>query len=657
MILKKFIENHNFILIKLGYNMFLISLILLLLDKLSILNVNSILNLNLLSFIGISLGTFSFILWQEKLNDKKKSLYKKIIKFLFLFFLLLITIISLPNLKFLESFTKFLSPAKIFFYLFTILLGVVTFWQNKKVVDELEQEKTKEEEEEERRKKNFSLVHPKMNSIPILKHILKWMYRWGWWYSIGVISLTIFIVLVRLWKVGDVSYWYDELIHIFAARGINLSNILPQFPSGIIYLRGWITSYIIKLTSILTGSETETVIRTPFVFIMLLGILVLSSIFKKYISKKGTLLFLLIISLNVYNIVYSQEARYYAVSILLTTLFLFVLLSNIKDKIKLIILSFIAIIATYNFIPFLIIFMVSLVTYYSKPLRNIKKWYSTKKHWSFVVFICVLVIYVTQRVLIYILKNKTFLESIKASNFYVALFYPLMILLALLSIIFIYNKKIRVIYITTFSYLIIFSFLTNTYFGKTPRYIAIIYPLVIFLAVSTIVYSYRCFTKKPKAKYVSFVICLLISISLISPAFDYFLRPNGHLEWTAKYTWTRPEYKRWSNIEIPPNAIVISDVAHITKFYTNRLDFVVMGNKNVTKDRIVNVPNIKSLQQIRNNCTYAFLDYKKYRWEEIKPEIKDNFDKIDQGRQVLVYRSKNCKKINKENSSQINKTK
>ena len=196
--LKKFIEYHNSIIIRLGFNIFLITVILLLLDQLSILNVNSIVNLNWLSFIGISSGTFSFILWQEKLNGKRKNRYKNIIKFLFLFFLLLITINSL-DFKFLGYFIDLYTPNQILFlYLITIALGIITFWQNRKVMDKIGREKIVEEKKEKKKKINFTKVHPKMNSIPILKHLLKWMYKEGWLYVLGLILLFLLFTAIKL---------------------------------------------------------------------------------------------------------------------------------------------------------------------------------------------------------------------------------------------------------------------------------------------------------------------------------------------------------------------------------------------------------------------------------------------------------------------------
>ncbi len=282
MILKNFIEKYNSIIINLGFNIFLITIILLLFDQLSILNVNSILNLNWLLFVGVSFGIFSFVLWQEKLNDKKKNLYKKIIKFLFLFFLFLIIINSIFN--FFVPFINFYSSNQILFlYFFTIVFGIVTFWQNKKFVSKIEKENKLEKKQEKKRKKEFPNKFLRISKIPIFRRLVKWKYKKGLYFGVLILILMVGF-LIRFILLSNANFDLDEGIHTYDAKLI-FENKIP--------FKDYITRepyFIYSLSFFLNSTEFNIFYSRFFsVIFSILSGLVLYFISKRYSKKAGIL--------------------------------------------------------------------------------------------------------------------------------------------------------------------------------------------------------------------------------------------------------------------------------------------------------------------------------------------------------------------------------
>jgi len=312
---EEFIEKHTSILVNLGSNIFLISVVLLLLDQLSILNVSSILNLNWLSFMGMSLGAFAFILWQENLSYTKREFYKKIIKYSFLFLLLLITINSL-DFEFLRPFTHFYSANQtLFLYLAVIALGIIMLWQNRKLIDKTEQEKILEEKEEKKRDMNFARVHPKMNSIPILRYLLKQIYREGWWYILGLILILALFIFIK-YPYMDLNFTgYHEMkysAYVEPAKHMLDHNMLwnerKYIADPVLLVDGTYDTFgtyplmewgLYTTFKLFPNNSVEFNTRVFTAFIGTLLMISAYLFFKIFFSKKQTLLILFLLSINV----------------------------------------------------------------------------------------------------------------------------------------------------------------------------------------------------------------------------------------------------------------------------------------------------------------------------------------------------------------------
>lgn len=191
-----------------------------------------------------------------------------------------------------------------------ILMGAGTFWKNRKKIEtDLDNEKRSEELDEEIRKREFPFKFPTINKIPVLRNIVRWGYKEGWVYSLIVISLVVVGFFIRLYRLGELSLWWDELITGRVVTRI-LETGFPLEPSGLVYYwRGIAYHYVVSLFTFIFGN-TEFWLRFPSVLFGM-GIVIISFIFAKKINKWNGLLVLLFLTFSTYNIEYSRFARLY----------------------------------------------------------------------------------------------------------------------------------------------------------------------------------------------------------------------------------------------------------------------------------------------------------------------------------------------------------
>jgi hypothetical protein len=170
------------------------------------------------------------------------------VKYLFLVFLLLVTLSSL-KFKFLDKVTSVLEPMQLYLTITTVVFGFVTFYLNKEVIDEVEEEKDEEEKEELKRANEFGkkfrrlswfnfdygvskafrkksylegmfrvLVSPFVWIGRLPYSLIKWMYKEGWWYGGGLIFLTITGFILRVWNLTILDPYTDEYMHLVAGK-------------------------------------------------------------------------------------------------------------------------------------------------------------------------------------------------------------------------------------------------------------------------------------------------------------------------------------------------------------------------------------------------------------------------------------------------------
>jgi len=245
-----------------------------------------------------------------------------IISYLFIFLLLIIT---LGQFSYLERFINlsWISTYQAIITVLAILSGGLTFWHNRERVEkESEEELNKEELSEKKRKEEFPNKFPRINKIPVLRNIVKWMYKEGWWYSIGLISTILSFIHFKI------PFLFQEFIdkHIqkyaatlepvrtmlennnpFIIQRMYQGNPITN-PEGIfesisnIPLLEWLLYFVAKLLPFLNFTLT---IRATMAFF---GVIMIISLFyfgKKIHSKLfGLILALFIFSNYIFNLIY-----------------------------------------------------------------------------------------------------------------------------------------------------------------------------------------------------------------------------------------------------------------------------------------------------------------------------------------------------------------
>lgn len=153
--------------------------------------------------------------------------YKKRREIISHLFLLLLLIIALGNFTYLEKFIdlSWVKKYQTTLTIMTIATGGLTFWYNRKrIKKETEEEKNQEEKAEEKRKKAFANKFPRINKIPILKNLMKWMYKEGWRYSLRLLMILMLFSVISTYKLGNFELREDEYQVVDAAAGYHYTG-------------------------------------------------------------------------------------------------------------------------------------------------------------------------------------------------------------------------------------------------------------------------------------------------------------------------------------------------------------------------------------------------------------------------------------------------
>src|SRR3989344_3809511 len=265
-------------------------------------------NLTYLFFFVVAVNVCFLALKIKSMPEKERE-NSKLTYFCSHLFILLLIVIAVNQFAKLEQVTALLPELTAL----AIGSGFLTFYSNRdRVEQELEDEKQTEEKAEEKRKEEFAKQFPTIAKIPILRSIVKWMYKEGWWYSLIVVFLLVVGFYIRVYKLGDLSLWWDEIYTgTYVTRIIEIG--LPISPSGLeYYWRGVAYHYIVSFFVLIFG-QTEFWVRFTSVLFGI-GIVILSFIFAKKINKNIALLVLIFLVFSTYNIEYSRFARFYVMN-------------------------------------------------------------------------------------------------------------------------------------------------------------------------------------------------------------------------------------------------------------------------------------------------------------------------------------------------------
>jgi hypothetical protein len=253
-----------------------------------------------------------------------KFLYK-----IFLFCLLLILFYQFFNLpifwfdfkKYLIV-TNFLNNLRITQY-WIVILSIVSWslilYVNRHKILDIESEREIELLEEERRKIEFSNKFPKINKVPFLRWIFKWIYKEWFIYSIWLILLTFIWFSIRIYNIWELWLWRDEIITWEIVKRI-IETWLPIQSWDLMFYWRWVFYHYLIVPLVYLLWENETWLRFPSVIFWLL-ICLWSYILWKKINKKIWFLTFTFLIFSTYNIEYSRMARFYIMNAFFYLLF------------------------------------------------------------------------------------------------------------------------------------------------------------------------------------------------------------------------------------------------------------------------------------------------------------------------------------------------
>ncbi|MFA5993195.1 MAG: hypothetical protein WC796_05810 [Candidatus Pacearchaeota archaeon] len=522
-----------------------------------------------------------------------------------------------------------------------IALGFLTFFASRERVEkELDDEKTKEENAEQKRKSEFKDKYPRINRIPLLRGIVRWMYKEGWWYSVGLIAIVVLGFVLRIWNLGAVPFWYDELLHISQIQTINSLTELGNI--HFTYTRTLPITFLALIGKLLFKATSEFTMRFPIVILSLISMPLVYLLTKRFISKRYSILASFFVCINPVCIIISQEVRYYVLLSILILLFYICLYSKINLKLKvvfLILLSYFCLDCSLIAFPFIIICIV----FFFLDFKNKQEAFKfIKKNRNLIIFIVIVLVSFFIYKIPHIINNNYFnindLFEFKI-DFFTFVGIPLLILF-ILSILVLYFRsfnRLKHITLTILVFIFIFA-LVNTRFKDAVRYVTFLAPIIILISTVTIFSISKIYIKLSKIVFILVIILMILLQTSV-----YFTENNAFLT-KQQVTWARPDYRAWSSLNISPEAIVISNVPHIAKYYVGRVDYSLDITSTSEFDPISKTPLIKDYAILNKSCSYIFSDYRtSYMWDKTIQDLVDKeFKIILVTRQTKVYESNYC---------------
>lgn len=194
-----------------------------------------------------------------------------------------------------------------YIFILAVLSGSCSFYVSRKKI-ETDLEKGEEDIEEQRRKKEFPRKFLKINKIPILKNIIRFMFKEGWQYSLLLIAVVLVGIFLRISYLGNLDFWTDEVFSFHAAKMI-IEKGKPIYDSQLYYDRAIIYHHITAISMRIFGIN-EFGSRLPNILFSSGTIILIYYILKVY-SKKFALMGSLLFAFCNISIAMAQHTRMY----------------------------------------------------------------------------------------------------------------------------------------------------------------------------------------------------------------------------------------------------------------------------------------------------------------------------------------------------------
>ena len=365
--IEKDLINHRKYIFATAINLTALFIISVVLQALGILDIQRFVSLKLFAWSAIALDITALRVHQY---TTKTTTSRKFFKY---GFLALIIIQLIKNDIALGLFEL----VNVNLFALTFLFGIIVLYDNKHIIKEYEIEEQQDVLDEKKRRAMFAKKYPKINKIPILRSIVKWMYKEGWEYSSLLIVFILIGGVLRITNLDYFSIYHDEFFYTSSTKtfvetgGTNLWNYVTNSPSHTHY-KPLITIFLGIFTKIF-GYNTFN-LRLPEAILGTLTIFVIYYVTKKITRNKKIAIiasvFLCFNEILIYLSRFIRQYAYFIIICLILTLIMYKLNSNIRNPIskKLIILyassAFIVFVITFQQIsPFVVTFAIPFIIY------------------------------------------------------------------------------------------------------------------------------------------------------------------------------------------------------------------------------------------------------------------------------------------------------
>jgi len=172
--------------------------------------------------------------------------------------------------------------------------------------------------------------------------ILRWL-RQNW----ALVALVLIAIPLSCYNLAYEPYWQDELSSYYASRGI-LAQGLPFFPSGFLYPKSELYSYMLALWTTIFG-QADGIPRAISVVEYLVSLPLIYIVGTYFFNKRIALLATAMLAFSPTSLVWSRQMRMYEQEQLMTllTVFLFYVAIQKRNKVYLVYAAALSLVLTY----------------------------------------------------------------------------------------------------------------------------------------------------------------------------------------------------------------------------------------------------------------------------------------------------------------------
>jgi hypothetical protein len=285
---------------------------------------------------------FLILVFLKKEQERFKEKLNFYLKYGFLAGLLLITISSLKfefikNINYLQIVIDNLSKHNFLLIFLAITLGFLLFYFNHGIIEEeIEREEEQKELLEEKRLQEFPKKFSKILKIPVLRNVVRWIYKEGWGFSISLFLIAlIFIIIKAGMPLIFTGSYIDEYFHISSGIEIFKSGSFPEIYPGSYYSRGALVSFFVGFFIFLFGKNIFVAKMVP-ASIGIINFFLLYLISRKFFIKKHYVLLLMLIYTFSYPVIlnhfYIRFYVFYELFFLLNIFFIINFVNSLKNE-------------------------------------------------------------------------------------------------------------------------------------------------------------------------------------------------------------------------------------------------------------------------------------------------------------------------------------